>query len=51
MSEREGFWSRLARLFSRRDPALDRKPKPDLEIVDPFERFEAAIRKDFESSE
>jgi hypothetical protein len=51
MTDGEGLLSRMYRLFSRRVPAADEKAKPDVDIVDPFERFEIAIRRASEGSE
>ena len=47
----EGIWAKLTRLFSRRPPVSGTKSKLDIDIVDPFERFEMIIREASESSE
>ena len=50
MSE-DGTWAKLARLFSRRPRVSGAKSRLDVDVVDPFERFEALIRQASEDSE
>jgi hypothetical protein len=50
MSE-EGFWAKLNRLLWRRSSASKPAKKLDIDIVDPFERFEISIRRASEGYE
>jgi hypothetical protein len=47
----EGFWAKLNRLLWRRSSASRTKERLDLDIVDPFERFEISIRRASEGYE
>jgi hypothetical protein len=50
LSQDRSLWQTVRELLFGRRAKPGRKAVPDLEVVDPFERFERAIRDDSESS-